>query len=109
MLNKALLIGRLVAAPVMIYTPAGQPQTTFDLVTTQTRINHRTGERFDDMMVHRIVLWDRLAERANASLEQGHLCFVEGPLVFHSYADKAGVKRLRPEVLTTQLIVLGYP
>lgn len=97
MLNKIILIGRLVRDPELRYTPAeGVAVANFTLAVDRSYVNQK-GERETDFI--RVVTWRKLAETCANNLSKGRLVAVEGQLQVRSYEDKEGIKRTAAEVV----------
>lgn len=97
MLNKVILIGRLVRDPELRYTPAeGVAVANFTLAVDRNFVNQK-GERDTDFI--RIVTWRKLAEICANNLSKGRLVAVEGQLQIRSYEDREGIKRTAAEVV----------
>lgn len=97
MLNKVILIGRLVRDPELRYTPAeGVAVTNFTLAVDRPFTNQR-GERETDFI--KIVAWRKLAETCANNLSKGRLVAVDGHLQIRSYEDREGIKRIAADVV----------
>jgi single-strand DNA-binding protein len=97
MLNKIILIGRLVRDPELRYTPAeGVAVTNFTLAVDRPFTNQR-GERETDFI--KIVAWRKLAETCANNLSKGRLVAVDGHLQIRSYEDREGIKRIAADVV----------
>lgn len=96
MLNRIILIGRLVADPTLRYTQSGIAVTTFTLAVDRAFANQQ-GEREADFID--IVVWRRLAETCANHLFKGRLVAVEGRLQIRSYDDQNGIRRKAAEVI----------
>src|SRR5690554_6809241 len=96
MLNRIILIGRLVADPTLRYTQSGIAVTTFTLAVDRAFANQQ-GEREADFID--IVVWRRLAETCANHLFKGRLVAVEGRLQIRSYDDQNGIRRKAAEIV----------
>lgn len=97
MLNKVILIGRLVRDPELRYTPAeGVAVANFTLAVNRPFTNQR-GERETDFI--KIVAWRKLAETCANNLSKGRLVAVDGQLQIRSYEDREGIKRIAADVV----------
>lgn len=97
MLNKVILIGRLVRDPELRYTPAeGVAVANFTLAVDRPFTNQR-GERETDFI--KIVAWRKLAETCANNLSKGRLVAVDGHLQIRSYEDREGIKRIAADVV----------
>lgn len=96
MLNKIILIGRLVQDPELRYTPSGTAVTKFTLAVNRSRAN-KQGESEADFID--IVVWQKQAEVCANYLGKGRLVAVEGRLQIRSYDDSQGIRRKAAEVV----------
>ncbi len=97
MLNKAFLMGRLVADPESRQTPSGVPVTTFRIAVDRDFKNKETGEREADFIS--IVAWRSTAEFVSRYFSKGRMAVVEGRLQVRNYTDRDGNKRYVTEVV----------
>jgi len=95
-LNKVILIGRLVADPQLRYTQSGIAVTNFTLAVDRPFAS-QGGEREADFID--IVTWRKLAEVCANHLSKGRLVAVEGRLQIRSYDDQNGVRRKASEIV----------
>ncbi len=96
MLNKVILIGRLVADPQLRYTQNGVARTGFTLAVDRP-FTTQGGEREADFID--IVVWQKLAEVCANHLGKGRLVAVEGRLQIRSYDDSNGIRRKAAEIV----------
>ncbi|RKO65532.1 single-stranded DNA-binding protein [Desulfofundulus salinus] len=106
MLNKIILIGRLVREPELRYTPSGVAVARFTIAVDRPFAN-RQGEREADFID--IVVWQKQAEVCTQYLGKGRLVAVEGRLQIRSYDDSQGVRRKAAEVVAEQVRFLDRP
>lgn len=106
MLNKIILIGRLVKEPELRYTPNGAAVARFTLAVDRPFAN-RQGEREADFID--IVVWQKQAEVCAQYLGKGRLVAVEGRLQIRSYDDSQGIRRKAAEVVADQVRFLDRP
>lgn len=90
-MNKAILIGRLVAAPELRYTQQGKAVANYRLAVD------RQGDGADFFTC---VAWGKSAEFAAEHLTKGTKVAIEGRLQTRSYEDKDGKK-----VTVTEIVV----
>ncbi|NLJ80419.1 MAG: single-stranded DNA-binding protein [Firmicutes bacterium] len=100
MLNKIILIGRLVADPQLRYTQTGIAVTNFTLAVNRSFVS-QSGEREADFID--IVTWRKQAEVCANHLNKGRLVAVEGRLQIRSYEDQNGIRRKAAEVVANQV------
>ena len=99
MLNRIILIGRLVADPQLRYTQNGVAVGSFTLAVD--RPYSQDGEREADFID--IVTWRKQAETCANHLTKGRLVAVEGRLQIRSYDDQNGVRRKVAEIVADQV------
>ncbi|MBT5856641.1 single-stranded DNA-binding protein [bacterium] len=102
MLNKVVLIGRLVRDPEFRLTPSGIAVCKFTMAVDKNKKTEE-GEQSADFI--RIVAWRRLAEICNEYLRKGKLVAVEGRLQLDSY-EKEGQKIYTSEVIADTMQML---
>src|SRR5690606_19639658 len=88
MLNRVILIGRLVNDPELRYTPSGVANVTFRLAVN--RQFKQEGQPEADFIS--CVGWRQLAETVANYLRKGRLCAVEGRWQTRSYDGNDGKK-----------------
>lgn len=101
MLNKVVLIGRLVRDPEMRVTPSGIAVTQFTIAVD--RIRKKDAEKTADFI--RIVTWRRLAEICGEYLKKGKLVAVDGRLQYDSY-ERNGEKVVTADIVADQVQML---
>jgi single-strand DNA-binding protein len=105
MLNRIVLIGRLVRDPELRYTPTNNtPVCTFSLAVDRNRKNAQ-GERETDFI--NIVVWGKIGENCATYLSKGKLAAVDGRLQIRSYTDKEGNRRSITEVVAEDVRFLS--
>ncbi len=97
MLNKVILMGRLVADPEAKQTPSGVSVTTFRIAVDRDFKNKQTGEKEADFI--NVVTWRYTAEFVAKYFSKGRMAVVEGRLQSRNYTDKEGNKRYITEVV----------
>lgn len=106
MLNRIILIGRLVADPDMRYTQSGTAVTHFTLAVDRPFTNQQ-GERETDFID--VVAWRKLAETVANNLSKGRLVAVDGRLQVRSYDASDGTRRKAHEVVADTVRFLDSP
>lgn len=100
MLNKVILIGRLIKDPDLRYTPNNVATCSFTLAVNRNFANQQ-GEREADFIP--VVTWRNLAENCNKYLKKGRLIAVSGRLQTRSYEGNDGQKRYITEVIAGEV------
>lgn len=107
MLNRVVLIGRLVRDPELRYTSNGVPVSNFTLAVERNYTNQQ-GERDVDFI--KIVTWRKLAETCAHHLGKGRLVAAEGRLqIRNSKSEKDGRTYVNPEVVASNVQFLDWP
>jgi single-strand DNA-binding protein len=106
MLNRVILIGRLVRDPELRYTPTGVAVASFTIAVDRPFFG-KQGERQTDFID--IVVWQKQAEVCHRNLAKGRLVAVEGRLQIRSYDDNQGVRRKAAEVVADSVRFLDRP
>jgi len=96
MLNRIILIGRLVADPELKYTASGIPMAKYRIAVNRDYKNQQ-GEIETDFI--NIVSWRKQAEVVSKNLQKGRLIAVEGQLQIRQYQTEDGQKRSIAEVV----------
>lgn len=104
--NKVILIGRLGADPDVRYTPDGSPVVNFNMATDEP-VRAADGSWEDRAEWHRIVAFDKIAEKCGTYLSKGKLVYVEGKLKTRQWEDAQGVKRYTTEIVARDVKFLG--
>ncbi len=99
-MNHIVLIGRLVADPVLRYTQSGVAVTSFTLAVDRNR-RKEDGQRATDFID--VVTWRKQAETCANNLTKGRLVAVSGRLQIRRYDDKDGIRRKAAEVVADRV------
>lgn len=99
MLNKAILMGRLVKDPELRHTNSGMAVTSFSLAVD--RDFKRDGDQKADFF--EVVCWDKRADFAAKYFTKGKLVAVSGRLQQRSWTDKDNNKRYTVEIVADEL------
>jgi single-strand DNA-binding protein len=97
MLNKVFLIGNLGKDPEIRHFENGSSVAKMSLATNES-YKDREGEWQTITEWHDIVMWRRLAERAERDLKKGSLIFVEGKISKRKWQDKEGNDRYSTDI-----------
>ena len=106
MLNRVVLIGRLVADPELRYTPSGVPVANFRIAVDRSFTN-AAGERETDFI--NIVAWRQRAEFAANYLGKGRLVAIDGRLQIRQWTTQDGQRRSTAEVVADEVQGLDRP
>ncbi|MGM0409383.1 MAG: single-stranded DNA-binding protein [Bacillota bacterium] len=105
MLNRIILIGRLVRDPELRYTSSGTPVSNFTLAVERNYKN-KQGERDVDFI--KIVTWRKLAETCAQHLGKGRMVAVEGRLQIRK-SQNENRTYINPEVIAENVQFLDWP
>lgn len=100
MLNRLILMGRLVADPELRETPSGVSVVSFCIAVDRNYQSKETGERQTDFL--NCVAWRQTGEFISRYFQKGRMIAVEGSLQSRRYEDKTGAKRTAYEVVVDQ-------
>ena len=106
MLNRVILIGRLVRDPELRYTPSGAAVANFTVAVDRPFVT-KQGTKETDFID--IVSWQKLAETVANNLGKGRLVAVEGRLQVRSYENQEGQRRKVSEVVAENVRFLDWP
>ena len=102
--NSVQLIGHLGADPEVKNFDSGRKQVIMRMATTERFRSN--GEWKEDTQWHRVVTWNRTADRAEQQLKKGSFVLAEGKLTYRNYEDANGQKHYITEVQLQNFILL---
>ena len=100
MINKVILVGRLVADPELSYSGGGIAYTRFTLAVNTGYGEHERVDFID------VVTFGTAAENHAQYLEKGRLVYVEGSIEINSYEDNEGIRRKATTIQGIRVIYL---
>jgi single-strand DNA-binding protein len=104
--NKVILIGNLTRDPELRHTAENKKAVcTFGLATNRMVTTH-SGEKTEEADFHRIVAWDKLAERCNQYLKKGRMVYIEGLLQYRTYTGQDGIEKFSAEIVLEDMAML---
>ena len=103
LINRIVLVGRLVRDPELRFTANGKAVGTFTLAVDRP-FPSRQGERDTDFI--NIVTWEKTAETCANYLKKGRQVALEGRLQVRSYDDSQGIRRKSAEVVANNVMFL---
>ena len=95
MMNRSILVGRLVKDPELRYTPSGVPVATFTLAVNRT-FKQEGGPDADFIPV---VVWRKPAENVANFLKKGSLAGVDGRIQTRNYEGQDGKRVYITEIV----------
>src|SRR5690625_3748224 len=102
--NHVQLIGHLGANPEVKNFDNGGKVANFSLATSES---YKVKDEWkEDTQWHRIVAWNRAADRVLDQLQKGSQVLIEGKLVHRSYEDKDGNTQYISEVQIQNFVCL---
>lgn len=104
MLNRVILMGRLVADPELKTTQSGISVTSFRIAVERSYA--KAGEERQTDFIN-VVCWRNTAEFVCKYFPKGSLIALEGQLQTRSYQDKDGTTRYMMEVLADKVSFTG--
>lgn len=104
MLNRVILMGRLVADPELKTTQSGISVTSFRIAVDRSYA--KAGEERQTDFIN-IVCWRNTAEFVCKYFPKGSLMALEGQLQTRTYQDKDGTTRYMVEVLADNVSFTG--
>jgi single-strand DNA-binding protein len=104
-MNRAELIGRLGADPLIRYMPDGSPVVNIRIATDES-YKDKSGEKIKRTEWHNVVLFGKGAENAANFMSKGRLIFVEGKLRTRSWEGQDSVKRYTTEIVAFKFLLL---
>ncbi len=104
-MNTVTLVGRLGRDPELRTTRSGKVVASMSVATSRSR-------KVDDGWIemtewHKVVAWEKTAERAARDLKKGSPVVVGGELRYNTWTDEQGVKRNKAEIWANNLSYLG--
>ena len=105
MLNKSILMGRLVRDPELRHTQSGTAVASFTLAVDRDFKDKQTGEKATDFID--IVAWSQQADFVCKYFQKGSLIAIEGSLQTRQYQDKQGNNRTAVEVVANNINFAG--
>lgn len=100
MLNRVILMGRLVADPELRQTTSGVSVATFRIAVDRNYQAKGAAEKQADFIP--CVAWRQTADFISRYFAKGRMIALEGSLQSRSYEDKTGAKRTAYEVIVDQ-------
>lgn len=98
------VVGNLVAAPELRFTPSGAPVASFTIASTPRSYDKDSGQWKDGATLFmRCSIWRQAAENAAESLGKGDRVVAQGRLVQRSYETAEGEKRTVVELQVDEL------
>ena len=100
MLNRIVIMGRLVRTPELRTTQSGIPVTSFTLAVDRDFRNRDSGEKSTDFID--VVAWKQTAEFVCKYFTKGRMAVVDGRLQIREWKDRDGNNRSGQRLLWRQ-------
>ena len=97
MLNRIIIMGRLVRDPELRTTQSGTPVTSFTLAVDRDFKSRESGEKNTDFID--VVAWRQTAEFVCKYFAKGRMAVAEGRLQIREWKDRDGNNRRTAEVV----------
>ncbi len=97
MLNRIIIMGRLVRDPELRHTQSGTPVASFTLAVDRDFKSKESGEKGVDFLD--VVAWRSTAEFVSKFFSKGRMAVAEGRLQIRDWTDREGNKRKSAEVV----------
>ena len=97
MLNRIIIMGRMVRDPELRTTQSGTPVTSFTLAVDRDFKSRDSGEKSTDFVD--VVAWKQTAEFVCKYFAKGRMAVAEGRLQIREWKDKDGNNRRTAEVV----------
>lgn len=104
MLNSAIIMGRLTAAPELRTTQSGKSFVPFCVAVDRNRTNS-DGTRDTDFI--NCVAWSHTADFISRYFTKGQMIAVQGSIQTKTYDDKQGNKRMGFEIVAQEVSFCG--
>ena len=106
MINKVILIGRLVANPELRFSKSGTAICSFRIATSE-RWKDKQGQQQEQVEFHQIEAWGKLAEICGEYLSKGSQVYLEGSLKTDKWQDKSGNNRYTTKIRAREMRMLS--
>ena len=100
MLNKVIIMGRLVKDPELRRTQSGTAVTSFRIAVDR-ELKSQDGRKQADFFV--VVAWGGTAEFVSKYFTKGRMAIVEGRLQTRDWTDREGGKRVATEIVADNI------
>ncbi|MFN3870704.1 MAG: single-stranded DNA-binding protein [Aquificaceae bacterium] len=107
MLNRVIIIGRLVKDPAIRYFTSGTQLVEFSIVYSR---RYMVGETWkEERHFFDVRAYGKLAESISTRLSKGYTVVIEGRLVQDRWQDKEGNARSRVRILADAVRIINKP
>lgn len=107
--NRVILVGNVGNDPELRYVQQ-RPVAELRLATNESPYTNASGIQVPEITEwHRLVMWDRNAERAERYVRRGTKLYVEGKLRTRMWEDRNAIKRQVTEIYVDRFDILSRP
>ncbi|MFN3947254.1 MAG: single-stranded DNA-binding protein [Aquificaceae bacterium] len=107
MLNRVIIIGRLVKDPAIRYLTSGTQLVEFSIVYSR---RYMVGETWkEESHFFDVRAYGKLAESISTRLSKGYTVVIEGRLVQERWQDKEGNARSKVRILADAVRIINKP
>jgi len=103
--NEVTLVGNLTRNPEMKHTEGKKPICIIGLATNRHWMD-KNGHKHEEPEYHRLIAFDKLAERCQQYLRKGRKVFVKGRLQYRTYTGQDGMEKFSVEIVLEKLVML---
>src|ERR671914_2225054 len=103
--NKVILVGNLTRDPEMKQPEGKKPVCIIGLATNRNWTDEKK-QKHEEAEFHRIIAFDRLAERCHQYLTKGRKVYLEGRLQTRPYTGQDGIEKHATEIVLEKMEML---
>ncbi|MEN3028980.1 MAG: single-stranded DNA-binding protein [Aquificaceae bacterium] len=107
MLNRVIIIGRLIKDPVIKYLPSGTQVVEFVLAYNRRYLSGEVWK--EESHFFDVKAYGKLAENLGARVSKGYLVVVEGRLTQDKWTDKEGNTQSRVRIVADSVRIINKP
>ncbi len=107
MLNKVILIGRLVKDPVMRYMPSGSQIAEFSIAYTRRYMVNEVWK--EESHFFEVKAYGRVAENLVSRISKGYTVVIEGRLTQDRWTDKEGRTQSKVRIVAESVRIINKP
>ncbi len=104
--NNVQLIGHVGKDPETITFEGDRKLVKFSLATSD-RYKAQDGEWKSDTQWHNVVVWGKVAESIDGTIQKGNELAINGKLQYRQYTNKEGVKLNIAEINANELVKIS--
>lgn len=101
--NHVSIVGNVVGAPELRFTPGGAAVATFGMAVNRKWQNRQTQEWEEAVSFFDVTCWGQLGENVAESVQKGTRVVVDGRLEQRTWETESGDKRSKIEVIADEV------